>query len=140
MKLTDRHRIAIQLYIDEQQISRGDFAKNFGVSEATISRWINGQIATIKHKNWVKLGTIVGNYLDKDASVALSEDSEIYDTWNKGSTTITTPEILTVELDRLSNDEKRLLTLFRSLPARSKNKILDVAVSETTGIIDQITR
>ena len=139
MDLTDEHRNALLAYLCENDLSREDFARNFGVTEATVSRWISGQIVSIKHKNWLKLEVMLRKHLNVEPSLSVNEDQVSYNAKRSKRTALPPSKILNIGLNTLSDEEKRLVSLFRSLPQDAQNRILDTAVSETTSIIKKLS-
>jgi len=68
MKITSQIQHALRLYLDDHGYSNRSFAKCFGVSNVTISRWLNTVkgAANIKPEHWLKLKPLIERYLPED--------------------------------------------------------------------------
>lgn len=62
---------ALRAYIDDAYGGAPiEFAKEFGVTPSTVSRWCTGTAKEIGHKNWPRLSALIEPFLTQTTSLA----------------------------------------------------------------------
>jgi len=122
MVFTDKIRSAIKAYLAESKMPCSELARRIGVSDSTISRWLNSPDAeTIRASNFARIEPLIRPYLP--AAPASAPGAHSQNTNGHGSVQVNGNGNTVVLAHRIDETEKAILS-DDSIPADAKVRLI----------------